>query len=86
MSQLLKMFSIRDAKAEVFNPPFFSRTHGEAERSFDQLVMDPKSTVSQYPEDYDLYYLGDYDDLNGKFSPEPTPKHVRKAIEVQKRL
>jgi len=79
----LKAFSIRDAKAETFNQPFFQKTHGEAERSFQQLVRDPKSTVSQFPEDYDLYYLGTYDDQKGVFEPLDTPQHLQKAVNVK---
>lgn len=76
------MYSVRDAKAEIFNPPFFNKTHGEAERNFKQLSKDDKSMVGQYPEDYDLYYLGEYDDNTGKFQPEPTPKHIAKAVQL----
>jgi len=79
---ILRMYSVRDAKAEVFNPPFYQKTHGEAERTFAQLVRDPKSTVSQFPEDYDLYYLGTYDDQAGKVQSLDTPQHVQKAVSV----
>jgi len=51
----LKIYSIRDAKAEVFHPPFYKKTHGEAERDFTTLSKDEKSNVGQYPDDYDLY-------------------------------
>jgi len=81
----LQVYSIRDAKSEIYNPPFFSRTHGEAERNFMQLVKDEKSTVFQYPEDYDLYHLGAYDDGTGKLQPLDTPRHVVKAVEVKDR-
>lgn len=77
---ILKMFSVRDAKAEVFHPPFFKKTPGEAERDFQQLTLDEKSLVAKYPEDYDLWYLGEYDDNSGKMSPLPSPQHVVKAI------
>lgn len=77
---ILKMFSIRDAKAEVFNTPFFQSTHGEAERSFRTAVMDEKTQLSKYPEDFDLYYLGEYDNNTGQFTPLDTPQHVLKAI------
>jgi len=80
----LKMFSIRDTKAEIFNPPFFKHTHGEAERDFSTLVNDEKSMPSKYPEDYDLYYVGTYDDQTGKLSPVDTPEHLIKAIQVKK--
>lgn len=80
----LKMFSIRDAKGEIFNQPFFAKTHGEAERNFHRLTTDPQSTVSQYPEDFDLYYLGIYNDQTGVTKSLDTPQHVQKAINVKK--
>ena len=80
---ILKVFSIRDAKAEVFNSPFFQKSYGEAERNFRQLVTDEKSMVSKYPEDFDLYYLGDYDDNTGVIEPLDTPKHIMKAVALK---
>lgn len=80
----LKVFSIRDSKTEIFNKPFYSITAGEAERSFQTLVNDPQSAVFNYPEDYDLYLLGDYDDVTGKLSALQTPQHVIKAVQVKK--
>jgi len=79
---VLRVYSIRDAKAEVYNTPWFAKTHGEAERSFQQLTRDGKSTVNQFPEDYDLYYLGQYDDQTGTFEPVDTPQHMLKAAAV----
>lgn len=79
---LLKMFTIRDSKAEVYNTPFFQKTHGEAERSFRQLVTDEKSMPGKYPEDFDLYYVGDFDDQSGKLKALDTPQHMLKAIAV----
>lgn len=78
----LKIFSIRDSKGEVFNTPFFQKTHGEAERNFRSVVNDGKTTVSQYPDDFDLYYLGEYDDNKGTFTTLPTPQHVAKAVNM----
>lgn len=78
----LKMFSIRDSKAEVFNQPWFAKTHGEAERNFTQLAKDPKSFVSQFPDDFDLYFVGEYNDQTGEVLPLDTPHHLLKAISV----
>lgn len=78
----LKIYSIRDAKAEIYNAPFFQKTHGEAERNFTQLVNDEKSTVAKFPEDFDLYFLGTYDDNTGKVQPLDTPQHMLKAINI----
>lgn len=78
----LKVYSIRDAKAEAFNPPFYKHTHGEAERDFHQLAKKSDSMVAQYPEDYDLWYLGDFDDQSGKVTPLETPQHIIKAVQL----
>lgn len=79
----LRMYSIRDAKAEIYNTPFFQKTHGEAERNFQILFNDEKSTISKYPEDFDLYYLGIYDDQTGLTKPLDTPQHVMKAAHIK---
>lgn len=78
-----RIYTIRDSKAEIFNQPFYYNTHGEAERAFKQLVMDEKSSISKFPEDYDLYYLGLYDDNSGKIESLDTPQHVIKAVNLR---
>lgn len=79
----MKMYSVRDAKAQIYHPPYYKHTHGEAERDFRTLTNDEKSTLSQYPEDFDLYFLGEYDDQTGKMLPLDTPQHVIKAIDCK---
>lgn len=81
---LLKAYSIRDSKAEVFNLPFFKHTHGEAERDFHQLVNDSQSMPGKYPDDYDLYFLGVYDDKTGKLDFLDTPQHIQKAVALKR--
>lgn len=79
----LQVFSIRDSKGEIYNQPFYAKTHGEAERNFTQLVRDAQSMPSKFPEDFDLYYLGSYDDQKGTFESLDTPRHVMKAVDVK---
>lgn len=82
-----KIYSIRDSKSEIFNSPIFQRTHGEAERNFHNLVNDEKSNVNKYPDDFDLYYIGEYDDQTGKIESLDTPQHIVKAVQlVSKRV
>lgn len=76
---ILKIFAIRDTKGEHYGSPFFQKSNSEAERSFHQLVNDPASMPSKYPEDFDLYALGEYDDLTGKIKALDTPYHIIKA-------
>lgn len=74
-----RIYAIRDTKAECFHNPFYQATHGEAERAFRTAVNDDKTTINKYPEDFDLYYLGEYDDNTGKMQPLDTPQHIIKA-------
>jgi len=80
-----KIYSIRDAKAEFFTQPFYKKTHGEAERDFTMLAQDAQSSISKFPEDFDLYYIGDFDNETGKTTPIDTPQHIIKAVQVLNR-
>lgn len=79
----LHIYSIRDQKGEAFLTPFFQKTHGEAERSFRELTKNKDSLVSKYPEDYDLYHIGKYDDQTGVIQPNDTPQHIIKAVQAK---
>lgn len=79
--QLYKMFSIRDSKAAAYHPPFYKKSHGEAERDFSDLASDTQTAVGKHPEDYDLYYVGQYNDETGQVLPLDTPQHIAKAID-----
>lgn len=62
---ILRIFSVYDIKAEVFSPPFFMSTAGEAIRAFKDLVNDPNTTIGRHPEDYRLMALGTFDNGSG---------------------
>jgi len=78
-----KVYSIYDTKGEFYTRPFYCKTAGEAERIFQQLVNDEKSTIFQFPTDFDLFFLGEFDEISGKLIPETTPEHVVKALHVK---
>lgn len=86
--QTYKMYSIRDSKTEIFSYPFNAKTHGEAERNFSMLVNDkrPENLVNQFPQDYDLWYVADFDDQSGKIIPAETPVHIVKAVQFLSKI
>jgi len=81
---LLKVYSIRDSKGEKYNQPFYQNTHGEAERNFSRICVDPESLISKYPDDFDLYYIGDWDDQKGVLISLDTPQHIVKAVQCMR--
>lgn len=74
---ITKMYCVHDTAVKAFTAPHFARTHGEAERNFKHAVNDSKSGhLSANPEQFTLFYLGDYDDETGIVSPLAAPQAV----------
>lgn len=66
-----QVFSILDTKAGTYNPPFYQKNVGEATRTFSKICSDRESLISQYPEDFVLCLVGDFDDESGIISSIP---------------
>lgn len=80
----LNVYTIRDQHI-AYNLPWFARTHGEAERKFQDLTNDKQSYVAKYPEHYDLYWIGEFEDETGVITPLDTPRHIAKAVNLVQR-
>jgi len=59
---ILKMFSIYDRKAEVHQPPLYCHNIGHAMRVFQDVFRTPDSVLSRYPEDFQVFEVGTFDD------------------------
>lgn len=68
--------AVRDRAVDAFGQPFFVAALGEALRSFGDEVNRSDSVLNAHPEDYDLYELGSFDDVNGKLLPLDQPRMV----------
>lgn len=79
-----KIYTIRDSKGEYFSQPFHQLSPGQAERTFKDMILEPKNPVNSHPEDFSLYYLGEYDELTGKMKLLDSPQHVIDAIHLTK--
>ena len=85
-----RLYSLRDNRLGLFAQPIISHNDAVAIRQFGDIVQDEKmGLIAQHPDDFALYYLGDFDDETGSFaSVEPvclafgsdflTPKDVNK--------
>jgi len=74
----MKLFAVRDKKAQYFLKPFFARNEGEASRSFVDACHDTQTPLAHHPEDYDLYLIGGFDDETG--SLKPADEHPEAAL------
>jgi hypothetical protein len=77
----LVMCSVYDGAAMAFHPPFFMRTRGEARRSFAATCADVKSSFHTNPEDFALFYVGEFDDAVGSVIQPMAPERLVTASE-----
>lgn len=57
----IRLFSIYDSVAEVFEAPFYARTRGEGERIFTDVLKIENQKYCQHPEHYSLFEIGTFD-------------------------
>lgn len=65
----MKIFTVHDSKADYYLPPFFSRSHGEAMRSFETAINKPDHDFYKHFTDFTLFEIGSYDDQTGVITP-----------------
>ena len=70
MKQML--FSVRDTVASQYLPPFPAPVRGVAIRLFGDAIKDANGPISKHPGDYELVFLGFFDDESGAFEEAPT--------------
>lgn len=63
------MTVIRDSAAVVYGVPMFMASKGQAIRSFSDEVqrVDPANMLNKHPSDFELFYVGLYDDATCSF-------------------
>lgn len=71
------VMAVRDRAIDTFGQPFCAAAKGAAIRSFGDEVkrVDASNQLNKHPEDFDLYFLCEYDDQTGKFS-EGSPEQI----------
>jgi hypothetical protein len=63
-----KVYTVHDGAAGAYLEPFFCRSHAEAIRSFSGAVNGADHIFNQHPDDFHLFYIGDYDEDTGVIS------------------
>lgn len=77
-----QVFSVYDSVTKLFLEPFFAQTIEESIRKFRTTVNHPDAgAIQQYPEDYTLFHLGEYDLETGAMRPLATPHSLGVAVQ-----
>lgn len=73
---ITKYFAIYDKKSQHYSQLFPAPTFGAAERSFRDLVSQPDSQHSKYPDDFALYYILELDDEEASVTSVASPPQL----------
>jgi hypothetical protein len=80
---ILKMYSVYDKKALLFGQPNFMLNDQLALRSFSDGVRDTTNAIGKHPDDYALYELGSYNEVNGSIETVTPPLLIAEAIQFK---
>lgn len=61
----MKIFSIRDSAVGAYLRPFYVPSKGAAIRGFTDEVNRKDSEMGAHPSDYELYEIGEFDEVGG---------------------
>lgn len=65
----IEIYSIKDAKVGVYQSPFYAQNHAVAVRTLKSAVNDDtKTNLTLYPEDFQLFHVGTFDDVTGELT------------------
>jgi hypothetical protein len=78
-----KIYAVRDNKINDFITFVVLPNVVEVTRQFTQVANDQNSKIHEYPEDHDLYYLGEIDTESGKIE-SVTPEYIVNAVACKK--
>lgn len=82
------VYAIYDKAAVSFCLPFCFDAHGQALRAFECELTTPDSKICQFPQDYALYHVGQFDLTTGELlhkKPDCLTDGIRLKAEIAER-
>ena len=77
------IYTIYDVKAEAYLTPFFLQNEAILKRTIMDTLSDDNHMFGKHPEDYIMYYVGEYDDQTGQIVSPETPTVLWKLIDLK---
>lgn len=68
----MNLYAIRDIKADAFAAPFLMPNDHVAMRAVAETASLPDNSLAKHPGDYQLWFLGSYDEPTGQIVSTPT--------------
>lgn len=78
----MQLIAVRDLAAQAFMQPSFVHATGVAVREFGDVVNNPEQPISRHPDDYEMYFLGEFDDSDGSFTCPNKPALLARGVDL----
>ena len=82
---ILNMYSVFDVKSKIYHPPQFCHNQEHALRYFSMQFKDTNSVMAQYPEDFQIFHVGQYDDSTAEIQPMFPPDFTCYVSDIVKK-
>lgn len=77
----IKCYAVLDAKIKDYHLAIFDIEHDGAMRQFSDAVNDKQTKWNRHPEDYSLWYVGEFDSQKAKMTGD-IPENLVNALAV----
>jgi len=78
-----RLYALHDSKAKAYQQPFYQMNDGLALRMVQDAMTDGKQMFCRHPEDYSLWFLGEFDDETGLLqSPDTGPAVIIQLVQL----
>nr|WAE43431.1 MAG: nonstructural protein [Microviridae sp.] len=71
-----KLYSIRDIKSTSYLPCFNAQNHADATRQVQHNAKDSHTVLGEFPEDFEVFYIGEFDEQSGKLTGLQNPEFL----------
>lgn len=82
---MLRIYTIRDKKMDTHSRPMYVPHLVEIQRSLVQLLgqKDSQAPMALFPTDYELYFLGEWEEKMAEYKLLPKPEFVMNVSDLQ---
>lgn len=78
-----KLFALRDVKVSFFSAPQIHENEISAVRALTMAMQNHEGLLTSFPGDYELYQIGDYNEIQGTVQNLETPKFIISCASIQ---
>lgn len=81
---IMRCYSVYDRKTLAYGLPYFAPTDGAAVRTLSDAVNSGDSNLSRHPQDFVLYFIGEFNDAKGLLLSNAPLVHIVDAVSLVK--